>query len=738
MSQTKLLKMHTTQQLVSQLKKHFGFDSFRGPQEEIINSVLAGKDTFVIMPTGGGKSLCYQLPALISDGVAIVISPLIALMKNQVDQIRSSQMDDSVAHVLNSTLTIRQTKTVKEEIKSGKCKIVYIAPESLVKEEIIEFFQSVKVSFVAIDEAHCISEWGHDFRPEYRNIRSTVRKLGDDIPMIGLTATATPKVREDVIKNLGMENPNVFVSSFLRENLFYEVRPKPSVDNVLKQIVKYIGKRKGESGVVYCLSRKSTEQTAELLSANGINAAAYHAGLESGMRSKVQDGFLMDDIDVICATIAFGMGIDKPDVRFVIHLDIPKSIENYYQETGRAGRDGIESGCLAFFSHKDINKLEKFLKDKPIAEKEIASQHLEEMAAYAETASCRRRFLLYYFGEEYEVPEGGCGHCDNCVNPKEQINVQKEAKQAIDAVNVLLENHTIPYLVDFMTGRATQQIKMYKHHEEKMFGSGSEKDRNFWNSVFRNLLLEQLLRKDIEKYGILKITDKGKEFSSNPKPLHIALFHDFAGAEDVSFEQTTVALDDELRDQLLKLRKTIAKKHQLPPAVIFLENSINDMATQYPVTEEEMANIVGVSLGKAKKYGKEFLDLIQNYVEENEIDRPTDFVMKSTESSGKNKIKIIQQIDQQLTFEEIQKNLGINRQEFLEELITIVGSGTKLNIDYYLEQQMDEYILEDIMEYFSEAESLDLDAAVEELEPEGYTYEEIELVRIKFYSDKAN
>ena len=730
--------MPTTKQLATELKTHFGFTAFRGPQEQIIQSLLQGIDTFVIMPTGGGKSLCYQLPALISDGVAIVISPLIALMKNQVDQIRSLQENDHVAHVLNSTLTVKQTRAVKEDIAEGRCKIVYIAPESLVKEEIIAFFNSVQVSFVAVDEAHCISEWGHDFRPEYRKIRQTVEQLGKDIPLIGLTATATPKVREDVIKNLGMEQPNVFVSSFLRENLFYEVRPKPSKENVLKQIVKYIGNRKGESGVVYCLSRKSTEETAELLTANGINAAAYHAGLESGMRSKVQDGFLMDDIDVICATIAFGMGIDKPDVRYVIHLDIPKSIENYYQETGRAGRDGIESGCLAFFSHKDINKLEKFLKDNPIAEKEISSQHLEEMAAYSETAACRRRFLLYYFGEQYSVPEGGCGHCDNCTNPKDEIDIQQEAKLAIQAVNDLLENHNIPYLVDFMTGRATQQIKLYKHHEAKLFGVGKEQDRNFWNSVFRNLLLENFLRKDIEKYGIIQITREGKDYLANPKPLHIALFHDFADADDVSFEQTTVALDEDLREELMRLRKDVAKRHQLPPAVIFLENSINDMATQYPITEEEMANIVGVSIGKAKKYGKDFLTLIQNYVEENEIDRPTDFVMKSTESSGKNKIKIIQQIDKQLSFEEIESNLGINRQEFLEELITIVGSGTKLNIDYYLQQQMDEDIIEDIMDYFSEAESLSLDEAVEELEPEGYTYEEIELVRIKFYSDKAN
>ena len=728
-----------TNQLEAGLNEHFGFSTFRGPQKEIIKSILDANDTFVIMPTGGGKSLCYQLPALIADGTAIVISPLIALMKNQVDQVRAMQEDERIAHVLNSTLTQKQAKEVKEDISTGRCKIVYIAPETLVKEETIEFFHSVNLSFVAVDEAHCISEWGHDFRPEYRKIKSTIQKIGKNIPIIGLTATATPKVREDVIKNLGMEKPNVFVSSFLRDNLFYEVRPKGSKENVLKQIVQFINNRKGQSGVIYCLSRKSTEETAELLQANGINAAAYHAGLESGMRPKVQDGFLMDDIDVICATIAFGMGIDKPDVRYVIHLDIPKSIENYYQETGRAGRDGIESSCLAFFSHKDINKLEKFLKDKPIAEKEIAGQHLEEMASYAESAACRRKFLLHYFGEEYTVPDGGCGHCDNCKNPKEQINVKEEATLALNVVQELLENHTIPYLVDFLTGRATQQIKMYKHDANALFGKGKEKDKNFWNSIFRNLLLEGLLKKDIEKYGVILFTEKGKNYLQKPTDFKIALFHDFSDVEDVSFESTNVALDDELKDLLVQLRKKIAKKHQLQPTIIFLENSINDMATYYPITEEEMAkNVTGVSLSKAKKYGKEFIDLIKNYVEENDISRPTDFVMKSAESSSKNKIKISQQIDKQFSFDEIASNLNISRSEFLEELETIVGSGTKLNIDYFFEQEMEDDILEDIMEYFSEAETLDLQIALEELEPEGYTEEEIELVRLKYYNDNAN
>lgn len=730
--------MQTTEQLAQSLKSHFGFDAFRGNQELIINSLLSKKDTFVIMPTGGGKSLCYQLPALVSEGTAIIISPLIALMKNQVDQLRSLQENSRLAHVLNSTLTQKQTKQVKEDIVKEICKIVYIAPETLVKEETIEFFQSVNISFVGVDEAHCISEWGHDFRPEYRKIKETVDELGEDVPLIALTATATPKVREDVIKNLGMDKPNVFISSFLRDNLFYEVRPKGSKENVMKQIIQFLNKRKGESGVIYSLSRKSTEEISGVLNANGINAAAYHAGLEGGMRSKVQDGFLMDDIDVICATIAFGMGIDKPDVRFVIHYDIPKSLENYYQETGRAGRDGIESHCLAFFNHKDINKLEKFLKDKPVAEKEIAGQHLVEISAYSESAACRRKFVLHYFGEDYEVPDGGCQHCDNCVNPKDKIDVKEDAIIALKSVKELLENYPIPYLVDFISGKATQQIKMYKHHESELFGEGKEKDKNYWNSILRNLLLENLLEKDIEKYGIIKLCEKGKNFLKKPKSFQVALFHDYTNVEDVDFSPTAVALDEQLRDQLMKLRKTVAKKHQLPPAIIFLENSINDMATQYPITDEEMANIVGVSIGKAKKYGEPFLELIRNYVEENEIDRPSDFVVKSTATSGKNKIKIIQQIDQKRSFEEIEGNLNLSRKELLEELITIVGSGTKLNIDYYLHDQIDEDIIEDIMEYFSEAESISLKDAAAELEPEGYTYEEIELVRIKFYSDHAN
>jgi len=730
--------MLTENHLQKELSKHFGFDQFRGNQVQIIQSLLAGKDTFVIMPTGGGKSLCYQLPALISEGTAIVISPLIALMKNQVDQIRSMQEDENVAHVLNSSLNQKQTKEVKENIESQRCKIVYIAPETLVKEETIAFFQSCKVSFVAVDEAHCISEWGHDFRPEYRKIKDTVKAINPDAPIIALTATATPKVQEDVTKNLAMTDANIFISSFLRDNLYYEVRGKGKKENVSKQLVQFAQQRKGQSGIVYALNRKTTEELAELLLANGINAAAYHAGLEGSVRSNVQDGFLMDDIDVICATIAFGMGIDKPDVRYVIHYDIPKSLENYYQETGRAGRDGIDSNCLAFFSHKDINKLEKFLKDKPVAEKEISGQHITEMAAFSESTSCRRKFVLHYFGEIYDVPEGGCGYCDNCTHPKEKIDVSKDAQLAMNTVKVLKENHTIPYLVDFITGKATQQIRLYKHDENEYFGKGSEQDKNYWNSILRTLLVENILRKDIEKYGLIKLTDQSKKFMVDKPTFEISLFHTFEADADVELAPKKIALDDELKEQLMKLRKQVAKKHNLPPAVIFLENSINDMATQYPLTNEDLLNVVGVNVGKAKKYGASFLDLISAYVEENDIDRPTELVIKSTNASSKNKVKIIQQIDRKLTFEEIENNLGINRKEFLSELETIVGSGTKLSLDYYLADLLDEDVVEEIEEYFRGAESLYLDEALAELEPEGYTTEEIELVRIKFYNDHAN
>ncbi|MBX2844768.1 MAG: DNA helicase RecQ [Saprospiraceae bacterium] len=726
-------------QLIEALKENFGFDSFKGTQEEVIHSLLDGHDTFVIMPTGGGKSLCYQLPALVKAGTAIVISPLIALMKNQVDQLRSFHSDDRIAHFLNSSLTKKQSKAVKEDIVNGICKILYVAPETLVKEESIAFFQSVNISFVAVDEAHCISEWGHDFRPEYRRIKEMIKAINKDIPVIALTATATPKVRQDIIKNLSMNDARVFVSSFLRDNLHYEIRPKGTKENVVKQLVKFIKNREGQSGVIYALNRKTTEEIAELLIANGVNAAAYHAGLEGGMRAKVQDAFLMDDVDVICATIAFGMGIDKPDVRFVVHYDIPKSLENYYQETGRAGRDGLDGTCLAFFSFKDINKLEKFLKDKPVAEKEIAGQHLMEVVSYAESTVCRRKLLLHYFGENYTVPTEGCGnYCDNCNNSKDRIDVQADAVTAIKTVKELKENYTIPYLVDVITGKASQQIKAYKHDQVKAFGIGKDKDKTFWNSVLRNLLLENVLEKDIEKYGIIKSTPEAEAFLKKPKPFLITVNNNFEDADDIVVAAKVVAMDEALVKELLDLRKKVAKRHQLPPAIIFLETSINDMAVQYPITMEEMANITGVSLGKAQKYGKEFLELIKDYVEANEIDRPSDFVVKSSAKRGGDKIKIIQQIDKKLPFEEIEKNLNMNRQAFVAELEAIVGSGTKLDINYYLEDQIDEEVIEIIMDYFSEADNLDIKEAAAELEEDDISYEEIELVRIKFYSDTAN
>ncbi len=728
-----------TERYEDALKQYFGYDTFKGKQGEIIHALLSGKNTFVIMPTGGGKSLCYQLPALLSEGTAIVISPLIALMKNQVDQLRSYHAEDSIAHVMNSSLSRKQVKQVKEDISAGRCKILYVAPETLVKDETITFFKNENISFVAVDEAHCISEWGHDFRPEYRRIKEMVNAIDHKVPIIALTATATPKVQSDILKTLNMKEAEVFIDSFLRDNLHYEVRPKHKKEDVIKQLVKFVKQHSGESGIIYALNRKTTEELAEVLLANDVSAAAYHAGLEGGLRANVQDGFLMDDIDVICATIAFGMGIDKPDVRFVIHYDIPKSLENYYQETGRGGRDGLDGTCLSFFSYKDINKLEKFLKDKPVAEKEVAGQHLMEVVAYAESTRCRRKFLLHYFGEQYETPEGGCGHCDNCKNPKERINVRKDALLALKAIEELKENYTIPYLVDVLTGKANQQIKLYKHDKAKAFGSGKEKDATYWNSVLRSMLLENIVTKDIEKYGIIKLNDKSRAFIKDKDELPITVNHNYDNADDgVVVAAKTVALDQNLVKELLDLRKRIAKENKLPPAIIFLETSINDMATQYPITMEEMANITGVSMGKAQKYGKPFIELIADYVDENDIDRPSDFIVKSSAKKGGNKIKIIQQIDKKLPLEEIERNLGLKHEELLEELVAIIASGTKLNIDYHLNEQIDDDVIEEIMDYFSESENLDIDAAVEELEEEGISYEEIELVRIKFYSDVAN
>jgi len=719
--------MTKTVNLHASLKQFFGFTEFKGDQERIIESLLAGNDTFVIMPTGGGKSMCYQLPALISDGTAIVISPLIALMKNQVDQIRSYHSDEGIAHYLNSSLTKKQAKKVMEDISSGLCKILYVAPETLVKSETIEFFKKETISFVAVDEAHCISEWGHDFRPEYRRIKEMISALEQKCPIIALTATATPKVQSDVVKNLTMDEANIFISSFLRDNLYYEVRPKGKKEHVTKQLVQFVNSFKGKSGVIYALNRKTTEELAELLRANDINAAAYHAGLDSGVRGRVQDAFIMDDVDVICATIAFGMGIDKPDVRFVVHYDIPKSLENYYQETGRGGRDGLPGSCLSFFSFKDINKLEKFLKDKPVAEKEVSGQHLMEVVSYAESTACRRKFLLHYFGENYSVPKGGCGHCDNCLNPKERIEVKTEALKALLVIKDLKENFTIPHLVNFMTGSESQQIKLSKHNEHKDFGIGKEHDKTFWNSVLRNMLLDNLITKDIEKYGIIKLNKASHDFLAKPHAVQITVNNNYENAHNVVSEVKPVVLDEALVKQLLEVRKSVAKDVGLPPAIIFLENSLNEMALNYPISIEELSNISGVNASKAKKYGQPFVDVIKKYVSENDVERPDDFIVKSS-----------QQIDKKMTFEEIEKNLKLSRQELMEELQAIIASGTKLNIDYYLNDQIDEDSIDIIMEYFAEAENILLDDAVAELEDEGITYEEIELVRIKFYSDVAN
>lgn len=614
------------------LQRHFGFDQFKGNQKTIIESVLNKEDTFVIMPTGGGKSLCYQLPALMLEGTAIVISPLIALMKNQVDSIRSYSQTDEVAHFLNSSLTKAQMKKVKNDIICGRTKVLYIAPETLTKDENITFFQSVNLSFVAVDEAHCISEWGHDFRPEYRRIRTMIDSINREIPIIALTATATPKVRTDIVKNLNMRKVNSFVSSFNRDNLYYEVRPKAKKEQTTRSIIQIIKEMPGESGIIYVQSRKSAEEIARLLVVNDIKAAPYHAGLDAKTRSSTQDAFLMEDVDVIVATIAFGMGIDKPDVRFVIHYDIPKSIENYYQETGRAGRDGLDGRCVAFYSHKDILRLEKFLRDKPVAEREMGAQLMDEIIAYAETTACRRRFLLHYFGEQYD--DSGCTNmCDNCRHPKERLEVSLEVQQAIQSIAILKETYGIKMMVDFIMGKETKEMKDYKHNEEKLFGVGKDKDETFWHSIFRQALLNDLLRKDIENYGLLKLNEKGKKFVENPKEFHISLNHNYdkANAEIVSASHhaKSAVLDKVLMNLLKDLRKKISKQKGVPPFVVFQDPSLEDMATQYPVTMEDMSRITGVSKGKALRYGKPFAGLIAEYVKINKIERPTDIDRKS-------------------------------------------------------------------------------------------------------------
>ena len=725
------------------LKKYFGFDSFKGHQKKIIESILSKNDTFVIMPTGGGKSLCYQLPALILEGTALVISPLIALMKNQVDSIRSYSDSDKTAHFLNSSLSRSQTKEVKQDILDGHTKLLYIAPETLTKTETLDFLNLVNVSFVAVDEAHCISEWGHDFRPEYRRIRSMIESLEREIPIIALTATATPKVRLDIVKTLRMENPHEYVSSFNRDNLYYEVRPKGKREDVLKNIVQFIKGMMNKSGIIYVQNRKTTEEIAKLLNVNGINSAPYHAGLDAKVRSDTQDDFLMENIDVIVATIAFGMGIDKPDVRFVIHFDIPKSIENYYQETGRAGRDGLEGVCLAYYSHKDILKLEKFLRDKPVSEREMGAQLLAEMIAYAETTACRRRFLLHYFGEEYV--DTSCSDqkmCDNCRHPRELIDVQQEMKLMLECIQQLNEHSHIRETVDFLIGNKTQTILDFKYDKMPLFAEGKEKDAHFWNSVIRQGLLCNYLRKDIEDYGILKMTELGRTYIKHPEPFMISLNHNFKeemqDAEDEMQSHATAALDPVLFKILKDIRKKVAQKKNVPPFVVFQDPSLEEMATRYPLTIEEMKSIQGVSEGKARRYGKEFLEVIQRYVDENEIDRAVDFVLKSVANKSKAKVTIIQSIDRKIPFEDIASSLGIRMDELMHELYMIINSGTKLNIDYYLEDSIDEGVVDEIEEYFMAAETDSLDKAFSILKEDDISLEEIELIRLKFLSDNAN
>lgn len=716
------------------LRKYFGYDKFRGDQEEIINSVLNKQNTFVIMPTGGGKSLCYQLPALLLEGTAIIVSPLIALMKNQVDAIRNVSEDDSVAHVLNSSLSKTEIKQVKEDITAGKTKLLYVAPESLTKQANVDFFTSVKISFFAIDEAHCISEWGHDFRPEYRRLREIFEAISD-VPIIALTATATPKVQADIQKNLNMTDANVFKASFNRPNLYYEVRPKKNVE---KEIIKYIRKRKGKSGIIYCLSRKKVEQLAEVLRVNGINALAYHAGLDATTRANHQDMFLMEEVDVIVATIAFGMGIDKPDVRFVIHHDIPKSLESYYQETGRGGRDGGVGECLAFYSYKDIEKLEKFLHGTPIAEQEIGRQLLFEIVSYSETSICRRKFLLHYFGEEYD--ETNCNQmCDNCRNPKEKYEGKDEILTLLKSVEELKEMQKADYLCSYINGEKTTEIISYKHDKLPGFAAGKNKDKVYWNAAVRQALVGGLLSKDIESYGVIKLTDKGREFIKNPTSFTLIKEHVFSDSDDDDFAAGGIkdAFDDVLYQALLDLRKQISREKKLPPFVIFQEDSLKEMSFQYPITKEELSTISGVGNGKAKRYGAPFLALIKDYVEENEIERPQDLVVRSLVNKSGLKVQLIQNIDRKLPLEDIGEAQGKTLEEIIEEIEVIVNSGTRVNINYYIDEILDDDNQEEIYEYFYEAETDSIEDAYNEFEGD-YTEEELRLMRIKFMSEVAN
>ena len=721
--------------LTEQLKKYFGFDTFKGNQEAIIRNLLSGKDSFVLMPTGGGKSLCYQLPSLLMEGTAIVISPLIALMKNQVDAMRNFSEEDGVAHFINSSLTKSAIDQVKSDILAGKTKLLYVAPESLTKEDNVEFLKQVKISFYAVDEAHCISEWGHDFRPEYRRIRPIIDEIGK-APVIALTATATPKVKMDIQKNLGMTDAVEFKSSFNRPNLYYEVRAK--TNNVDSDIVRFIKHNEGKSGIIYCLSRKKVEELAEILQANGIKARPYHAGMDSATRNANQDAFLKEDIEVIVATIAFGMGIDKPDVRFVIHYDVPKSLEGYYQETGRAGRDGGEGLCITFYSNKDLQKLEKFMQGKPVSEQEIGRQLLQETAAYAESSLCRRKLLLHYFGEEYT--EDNCGNCDNCLNPKKQVEAQDALCTVIETIIAVKENFKQEYILDILLGKETSEVLAHQHEDLEVFGAGMGEEDRLWNAVIRQALIAGYLSKDVENYGLLKVTPEGHKFLKKPKSFKIV--------EDADFDEEVVdetpmrsgascAVDPVLYSMLKDLRKKMSKKLDVPPYVIFQDPSLEAMATIYPVTLEELQNIPGVGAGKAKRYGQEFCDLIKKHCEENEIDRPEDLRVRTVANKSKLKVSIIQSIDRKVALDDIAVAKGIEFGELLDEIEAIVYSGTKLNIDYFLDEIMDEDHLQDIYDYFKESTTDRIEDAMDEL-GDDYTEDEIRLVRIKFISEMAN
>ncbi len=720
--------------LLAELKKYFGFDSFKGHQEDIIKNLLEGHDTFVLMPTGGGKSLCYQLPSLLMEGTAIVISPLIALMKNQVDAIRNVCEEDGVAHFINSSLNKTAIDLVKADIQSGKTKLLYVAPESLTKEENVDFLRTIKISFYAVDEAHCISEWGHDFRPEYRRIRPIINEIGN-APLIALTATATDKVRGDIKKNLGMPDAAEFCSSFNRPNLYYEVRPKTK--DIDREIIKFIKQHPGKSGIVYCLSRKKVEELAEILKANDINAEPYHAGMDSATRSATQDKFIMEEIDIIVATIAFGMGIDKPDVRFVIHYDIPKSLEGYYQETGRAGRDGGEGLCVAFYTSKDLQKLEKFMEGKPVAEQDIGKQLLLETAAYAESSVCRRKLLLHYFGENYD-PDN-CGNCDNCLHPKVQIEAKDSLFLLMEAILAVKENFKANYIIDFLIGKRTNDILSQKHNELELFGEGDEKDDHYWNAVIRQALIAGYLTKDVENYGILHVSKSGLKFMESPVSFMITEDNRFDDVEDDSAAHggAACAVDPALFNMLKDLRKSLSKKLKVPPYVIFQDPSLEAMATVYPITLEDLQNVPGVGAGKAKRYGKEFCELIKRHCEENEIERPEDLRVRTVANRSKLKVSIIQSIDRKVALDDIALAKGIDFSELLEEVEAIVYSGTKLNIDYFLDEIMDEDYMDEIYDYFMHAETDSINVALDKL-GDDYAEEDLRLVRIKFISEMAN